>query len=41
LGESQTTYCKGNLAGDIYFTGNAQLGYRDALNITWGFGDCD
>jgi hypothetical protein len=41
LGESQTFYCKGDRAVDIYFTGNAQLGYRYALNVDWGWNDCD
>jgi hypothetical protein len=42
LGESQTIYCRGNHAADIYFTGNRQneLGFRYALDISWGLGDC-
>jgi|SRR5215813_3219479 len=42
LGESQTLYCKGDRAVDIYWTGNAPQNYRYALNITWGWPeDCD
>jgi hypothetical protein len=42
LGESQTIYCRGNHAADIYFTGNArtQFGYRYALDISWGLDYC-
>ena len=41
LGESQTCYYKGNRGADIYFTGNAAVGYRYALNVTWGSDYCD
>jgi hypothetical protein len=42
LGESQTIYCRGNHSADVYFTGNAQnrLGYRYALDISWGLDYC-
>jgi hypothetical protein len=42
MGESQTFYCKGDRTADIYFTGREQsrLGYRYALDISWGLYDC-
>jgi hypothetical protein len=42
MGESQTFYCKGDHTADIYFTGREEprLGYRYALDISWGLYDC-
>ena len=42
MGESQTFYCKGNHTADIYFTGReeSRLGYRYALDVSWGLYDC-
>ena len=41
-GELQAIYCRGNYAADIYFTGNRknELGFRYALDISWGLGYC-
>jgi hypothetical protein len=41
-GESQAIYCRGNYAAGVYFTGNRQteLGFRYALDISWGLGYC-
>ena len=40
--ESQTIYCRGNHAADIYFTGNGpnRVSYRYALDISWGLDYC-
>ena len=42
VGQSETIYCKGTYAANIFFTGTEQanVGFRYGLNLSWGLDHC-